>query len=319
MAGNNEERSEEVSTDELAGLGPEEIKALKGDEAGDDDTTDDDATGSDGDDGDNDGDDDAGAGNDDDQAGAEAAAAATAEAEAAAAEAAAAAENKDESGKPELREFQAELAVNLVENYDQKMKDIGDKRNDLAAKLKTGEIELEDYLVQDRTLQTEETDLRIQQSTAENNQHQNLKIAEQRWMWQQEQFFEAEKNSIYKDPIIESALNTAVKNLASDPANVNRSGMWFLTEGDRLVRERFNLGKPPADDKGGADDKGKGKDASRKPNLTEVPPTLGNLPAAESSETGADEFAHLDKLSGMDLEQALARLTPEQTDRYLTR
>jgi hypothetical protein len=317
MAGNNEERSEEVSTDELAGLGPEEIKALKGDDAGDDDTTDEEDDAGTDDTSDTDGDD-AADGNDDDQGSGEDDAEAKAAAEAAAAEAAAAAENKDDSAvKPDLREFQAELAVNPVENYDQKMKDIQTKRDDLAAKLKTGEIDLEDYLPQDRALQTEETDLRIQQSTADNNAHQNLKIAEQRWMWQQEQFFEAEKNAIYKDPIIESALNTAVKNLANDPANVNRSGMWFLTEGDRLVRERFNLGKPAADDKGSGDDKSK-KDP-RKPNLTEVPPTLGNLPAAESSETGADEFAHLDKLSGMDLEQALARLTPEQTDRYLTR
>lgn len=307
MAGNNEERSEEVSTDELAGLGPEEIKALKGDDAGDNDTTDDDAAGSTDATNDSTGtdDDDDGAGGNDNSA--------------AAAAAETTAENKDEpAAKPDLREFQAELAVNPVENYDEKMKGISDQRNDLATKLKDGAIELEEYLTKDRELQTEETDLRIQQKTADNNALQNLKIAEQRWMWQQEQFFEAEKNSIYKDPIMESALNTAVKNLASDPANANHTGMWFLTEGDRLVRERFNLGKPTEGGNGG-DGKDKGGKDSRKPDLSEIPPTLGSLPAAEVTDTGTDEFSYLDKLSGMDLEAALARLTPEQTDRYLTR
>ena len=49
-----------------------------------------------------------------------------------------------------------------------------------------------------------------------------------------------------------------------------------------------------------------------------APPTLGDVPAA--AETGAgkdDKFTDLDRLSGMDLERALARLTPEEERQYL--
>jgi hypothetical protein len=317
-----EVRTDEVSDDELAGLGPEERKALMDDAGGEGEGDPDDDGAGDGE-GEGEGDD-TGAGNgngdgegDDNPDGEGDEGNPEGEDDAAAAAAAAEGDGKGEAPKPDLREFQAELAVNPVENYDQKMADISTKRNELATKLKNGDIELEDYLVQDRELQTEETDLRIQQKTAENNALQNRKMAEQRWEWQQEQFFA--QNKIYDDPILGAALDRAVRDLANDPANASRSGMWFLNEADRLVRERFNL---PADggNKGGdGKDKGKGKGGERKPDLSNLPPNIGNLPAAESSETGADEFSYLDKLSGMELESALARLTPEQTERYLTR
>lgn len=337
MSGKNDDaevRTDEVTDDELAGLGPEERKALMGDAAdADDDDDGADGAGDEAGEGEGEGEgnpDDNGQGDADEgdpEGGGEGAGQGEGDGkpeggdDQAAAEAAAG----NEQANPDLREFQAELAVNPVENYEQKMADISTKRNDLAAKLKTGDIELEEYLVQDRELQTEETNLRIQQSTAENNALQNRRIAEQRWEWQQEQFLA--QNKIYEDPILSAALDRAVRDLAADPANANRSGIWFLNEGNRMVRERFNLAPADTGNKGnGGDgkegdgkDKGKGKGGERKPNLAEIPPTLSGLPAAEGTDTGADEFSYLDKLTGMELESALARLTPEQTERYLTR
>lgn len=48
----------------------------------------------------------------------------------------------------------------------------------------------------------------------------------------------------------------------------------------------------------------------------ELPPTLGNIPSAIPNADG-DEFSYIDKLSGRKYEDAVAKLTPEQHDRYL--
>ena len=59
--------------------------------------------------------------------------------------------------------------------------------------------------------------------------------------------------------------------------------------------------------------------ASRKPSPPDrstFPPTLAAVPAAADA-TITSEFAHLDGLQGASLERALARLSPEQQERYL--
>lgn len=61
----------------------------------------------------------------------------------------------------------------------------------------------------------------------------------------------------------------------------------------------------------------KPKPAARAPDLSAIPPTLGGLPAAGAADdTGGGEFSHLDSLDGFALEQAIARLTPDQRARY---
>lgn len=52
------------------------------------------------------------------------------------------------------------------------------------------------------------------------------------------------------------------------------------------------------------------------PDRSQLPPTLANIPAAADA-TISNEFSHLENLEGNALERALARLTPDQQDRYL--
>lgn len=51
----------------------------------------------------------------------------------------------------------------------------------------------------------------------------------------------------------------------------------------------------------------------------QIPPTLGSLPAAGEDDLSGDggRFAHLDRLTGLDYETALAALSPADRDRYL--
>ncbi|MEO8021078.1 hypothetical protein [Polaromonas sp.] len=52
------------------------------------------------------------------------------------------------------------------------------------------------------------------------------------------------------------------------------------------------------------------------PDLSGIPPSLSKAPLAAGAAV-ADEFAHLEGLKGAALEKAIAKMTPEQSDRYL--
>ncbi len=212
-------------------------------------------------------------------------------------------------------EFQAEFTATPPEDLAEKLAALDTRVDELMAKFKDGEIEMADVLKETRAIDAERLQLTMAAEQAKWAEQQNADSRAQRWKWEQERFFGQDKAAIYKDdPITLAALNASVKQLAADPANDRRPPGWFLEEADRRVRERFNLGggaKPPSEGDG------KPKPAPREPDLSKVPKTLANLPAAEMPETGADEFAYLEKLDGIALEQALRKLTPEQEARYL--
>lgn len=211
-------------------------------------------------------------------------------------------------------EFQPEFKAAVPDDIAAKLTDLDDRTKALMTKFKDGEIELPDFMEQKAELDNEKLQLSISAKQAEWAQQQNTDSREQRWKWEQERFFSQDKAAIYKDdkdPIALAALNATVKQLASDPANNRRPPGWFLEEADRRVRERFNLGGAT---KAAPDTT---KKPAREPDLSKVPKTLANLPAADIAETGSDEFAYLDKLDGIALEQALRKLTPEQEARYL--
>lgn len=210
-------------------------------------------------------------------------------------------------------EFIPLLRAEKVENYDERMADINTKLDDLDSKLEDGDIDLKQYTKEVRALSEEQTDLKMAKLTADNAEQNNLDVATQRWQWEIDQFFGEEANKIYKDSkMLSAALDAAVKEIAGKPENVNRNGAWFLKEADKEVRKEF--GKATPDNKV-VDIKG-----ARKPNLTNIPKTLGNLPSADTNEIGDNEFAYLDDLEGMDYENALASLErkdPEKASRYL--
>ncbi len=147
---------------------------------------------------------------------------------------------------------------------------------------------------------------------------QTEQTAAQRWQWEQDRFFSIEANKVYLgDPMISSAFNTAVKSLAADDSNNDKPMAWFLEEADRMTRERFNVPESKEDGDGKGGEKRNGKRGGKKADRSKIPPNLGDLPAADVAETGGDEFSRLDGLEGMELEQALAKMSPSEQERYL--
>lgn len=108
-------------------------------------------------------------------------------------------------------------------------------------------------------------------------------------------------------------------------AEANEAGMsddglkaskWALRQAHETMQRRHGKAPVAADGKDPAGDgKEKGKPRG-KPDLSGIPPSLGKAPIAADANI-ADEFAHLEGLTGAALEKAVARMTPEQADRYL--
>jgi uncharacterized membrane protein len=218
-----------------------------------------------------------------------------------------AADGGSEQDEPETSsEFVPKQTAEFVDGFDKRMSDIKQAKAELREQLNNGEIDLDQYEAKKDEISDEETALRIKQASAENAARQNAHIDAERWKWEQEQFFGDKRNAIYKDKIVMAALNAAVIDLANDPKNANQKGNFFLTEADKIVRERFGAAA------------GDSNKQNRRPDLSKIPKTLSNLPAADTEQENGGEFAHLEKLSGMDLEYAVAKLTPEQVQRYLT-
>lgn len=184
---------------------------------------------------------------------------------------------------------------------------LDEKKGALRSQLSEGDIGLDEFTAQYDLISKEERALERSTLKAEIASEQGQQTAEQRWAWEQEQFFADKANVAYKDKYLMAGLNEAVKDLANDPANSTKTGPWFLAKANEMIRERFGAPVKPETPNG----------PGAKPRV-QPPPTLASMPSAELPETGAgDEFAHLDKLGGFQLEAALARLTDDQQNRYL--
>lgn len=292
-------RPDDISAAEWAELSPAEREAIA---AGDGDETDVDTLAAI-----------AAAGGDgaDDESAAAAASAAAAEEEAAAAAAA---------GDP--APFVPVFKANLPADFDAQVQAVKDERNDLKVKFREGDLELDEYETQREALDdrlAELNTLKVKAEIAADNEKQTV---EQRWAWECDTFYADEANAIYKDPILAAAHNAAVSKLGREaedqpekfPERAKWNGMRFLREADKMVRA--SMGVKPADPVTPAAD-GKAPRNIKPTPPSAIPPAINKLPVAASANVGADEFADMAGLEGVDYERAIARLSPEQRERFM--
>ena len=210
-----------------------------------------------------------------------------------------------------VQEFVPAFTVPAVADFEGKMAALAAREVALREQLAAGDLDIAAYDAEKTAIIEGRADLRSEQRFASFAAEQNEQNQKARWQWEQSRFFEQDSSTVYKDPILFAALDASIKALAHQPENANKSSSWFLTQADSAVRKLFGgLGAPaqaPA--------------APAKPPvslLQNIPATLAAVPAAALPETGGgDEFAKLERLSGMDLERQLARMAPDEVTRYL--
>ena len=212
------------------------------------------------------------------------------------------------------------MDVKPVEDFDNKIADVNKKLDDLVEQLDNGDITLKEYSIESRKLQKEETELTLQQREALNASNFNKRLdeadaenANKQWASTVDKFLRQESNSLYtSNNELNAALDKTVKYLATTEPEADPS--YYLEESDRILRARYpklfgDTTKTVEEPK---------KATSRKPDLTDIPKTLSNLPSADTNETDGGEFAYLDRLTGLKLEQALTLINkdPAKEERY---
>lgn len=210
-------------------------------------------------------------------------------------------------------------------NIDAQLKELAQARRDARRKYEEGELTEDDYDAElDRIEQERDkaNSARIRAEVSADMTAQQLTRAYQTTVGN---FFDDVKKAgfDYKAEANKGAmqyLDKTIKALAQTSEGEEGPELWreILSNAHMLTAAKFKIATGKPDPK---PDTGKGGKAaevarSRTPDLSNVPPTVGRGPSAGTPSVNSDEFSHLDGLSGIALERAVARLTPDQQERW---
>lgn len=307
-----------ISLDEhhASTLSDEELEAIRGDDLSDEDRALLQSVAGDGDDGDDDdedddepadedGDDDGDGATDDDQDGdSDPATVAAADAGSA-----------DAQPKASARQSPASYeAAGLPADFQEQISATHDAQRDLLQKFQDGELEVSEYAAELSKITERRDALVAARIKAEISQEMAEQASAREWQQAVNRFIDRVAKDEQVDYRTDAArardLDTFVKVLANDPENAQQSSDWFLQEAHKLVNAR----------RGGTvtatKDDPRPRPAPRKPDLKAVPKTLAHVPGSDGPGDVSDEFGNVDALEGLDLEVAIARMTPAQREKY---
>lgn len=220
-------------------------------------------------------------------------------------------EDKAQADATDEKLFAPTYRADQVEDYDAKL-------DALTASFEKGDVTLTQYNRDLSALVSANTKAQIAIESRKQSD-------EQRWDWDIDRFMDDAKEQkdlgqidYRTNKILQASLDAAVKDLASKEENANRSGRWYLMEAHKQVMAQF--GRTAATEKTAeeiAAEAVAAKASGRRPDLKSVPKNLGGLPAASPADTGSDtKFSALEKLDGLALERAIAKMSPEEQDSY---
>lgn len=182
------------------------------------------------------------------------------------------------------------------------------------AKFNEGELEQAELDAELDRLQDERDQLRDMKTRATVSAEMQQQSTHQAWTATINSFFEEAAKSAElgivdyrQDKAKQADLDAMVRALGAAPGNENKPMRWFLEEGHRRVVALHGIAttKKPAD-------------VRRKPDASAVVTNLADVPGgAGDADPVSDEFAELDKLTGLDYERALGRLSEDKRAQYL--
>ena len=300
-----------ISLDEhhASTLSDEELSAINGDDLSDEDRDLLQLVAGDGDDGDDDDEDDDEpsdeVGDDDDQDG-------DADPETiAAANADSAAAQPPASERQPAASYQAAV---LPADFQEQISATHTAQSDLLQRFQEGDLEVSEYVAELSKITEQRDALMAAKIKAEISHEMAEQASAREWQQAVHRFLDRVAKSEQVDYRTDAArardLDTFVKVLANDPENAQQSSEWFLQEAHKLVNAR----------RGGTvtatKDDPRPRPAPRKPDLKAVPKTLAHVPGSDGPGDVSDEFGNVDALDGLDLESAIARMTPAQREKY---
>jgi len=201
----------------------------------------------------------------------------------------------------------------------------------LEAEYDAGNINFKAFRERERAIVNQRSEL---ESIAEEHaqvESLNKQAKAQRWQGAVSDFLKDEENARFRSKAGSAALNAALHQLYANPKYQGASYSYLLATARHNVLTELGLPTAqPAAAAAGAAAAGKGGKTKTSTTAERVrraadnaaaardalPKNLGDVPAAGSTDAGTDEFAHIDKLTGDDYEEAVASLNPKQYARY---
>lgn len=215
---------------------------------------------------------------------------------------------------PVIEARKAVYRAELPADYDAKVQALADEDAGLAAKFKTGEIDFDEFRALSTELNNKRHDLSMAKVKAEIAAEMGEQTAESTWQETIDSFMakslKDEGIDYRKDKPKEKDLDLFVKALAADEEYADKPMAWFLTEAHRMVRAKHGI-QAPAVVKPGK--------TTRPAPVDQIPKTLAGVPGTDGpGDMGGDEFQDLDRLEGLELEDAVAKLSPAAREKYLS-
>lgn len=221
---------------------------------------------------------------------------------------------------PDLAKASASYTAALPADFDERVAALETKEAAAYTRFEDGELDAKGLQAELRALSREQAEIDKLRTKAEIASEMTQQSAEAQWLAAVDSFKrEALKEGINydKDEARAGDLDLFVKTLAQNPAHGDKSMQWFLTEAHKRVKALHGGATPaaaaapvtPVDPK-------KAAVAARKADPSAAPVTLAQVPGSDGPGDVGSEFADMDRLEGLALEDAIKRMTPDQRERY---
>ena len=182
----------------------------------------------------------------------------------------------------------------------------------LSAQMFAGEIDSNQYNDQLETLTEQREQLSLARVKSEIFADMQGQNSAQSWQFSVNRFMDQaakEQVDYRQDAKKRDDLDLFVKALANDDRHAHQPMAWFLNEAHRLVKGMHGLPQSsPAQTPHVTH--------TRKSPTEKLPATLANIPGSDGPGDLSGEFSDVDKLEGFELEEAIAKMTPAQRDRF---
>jgi hypothetical protein len=210
--------------------------------------------------------------------------------------------------------YQAQAPADLADQ----IKALNKEKAELFRKFSDGDLTADEYSEQEQAILDRRDELTRAKTKAEVSAEMAEQAAGQQYSSTLHAFFAEQKRAGFDYMAPDNAealkmLDARVRALGTLHDDNPEGWKALFNESHSAVAAKFSI-KPaaaPAADPGN-------KKRDRTPDLSNVPPVVGRAPAAADPGVQGDEFAHLNSLDGIALEKAVARMSQEQQERYLS-
>ena len=236
--------------------------------------------------------------------------------------------------EPKAKQRYQPPPVPLPEDHEQRMAAFDEQAEALDVQLDDGAISAAEWRKEMRAIDAGRAEIREAVLEARIRNKVTEEAQETRWNEDVVDFI-GDFGDVVRNPAMRNAFDTVVRQITADAANAHLSNRTMLAKARSQLYS--DLGVPEPGGKAAAAPTTQ-KPAPRAAPASPVPPkagdrkvvtlseeqlrrrkppTLGGLPAAEAEDTGESEFADLEREDGLSLEDKIAKMKPEDRERYL--